>query len=81
MSEKLEKHLLEKMLRKRIIGGKHITYENILSSIPRHEIGNLKDAIHELLKKEFLVWYDRSRRAIQLNLDKLNEIKKYLADD
>ncbi len=78
MSEKLEKHLLEKMLRKRIIGGKHIQYENILSGIPRHEIGNLKIVVEELLKKGFLIWYDRGRKALQLNKEKLNEIKSFL---
>ena len=33
MDDKLEKNLLEKMLRKRIIGSKHIRYENIISCI------------------------------------------------
>ena len=61
--------------------GKHITYENILSSIPRHEIGNLKEVVNDLLKNKFLVWYDRSRKAIQLNKDKLNEIREYLMED
>jgi len=51
MSERLEIHLLEKMLRKRIIGSKHIRYENIVSGVASHEIGELKDAVDSLLKK------------------------------
>jgi len=81
MSEKLEKHLLEKMLRKRIIGSKHIRYDNIVSSVASHEIGELKDAIESLLKKGYLVWYDRSKKAIQLNKHKLKEIKAYFIND
>lgn len=81
MSEALEKHLLEKMLRKRLIGSNHIRYENILSSIPKHEIKNLKEAVESLLKKEYLVWYNKSKKAIQLNKYKLKEIKIYLASD
>ena len=81
MSEKLEKHLLEKMLRKRLIGSNHIRYENILSSIPPHEIKNLKEAIESLLKKGYLVWYNKSKKAIQLNKYKLKEIKIYLTTD
>ena len=67
MSERLEKHLLEKMLRKRIIGSKHIRYENIVSGVAFHEIGELKEAVKSLLKNGYLVWYDKSKKAIQLN--------------
>ena len=81
MSERLEKHLLEKMLRKRVIGNKHIRYENIIGSVPSHEIKNLKKAVESLLKKGYLVWYSKSKKAIQLNKYKLKEIKLYLMSD
>lgn len=81
MNENLEKYLLEKMLRKRIIGSKHIRYDNIVSGVPSHEICNLKDVVKELLKKGFLVWYNKSKKAIQLNKYKLQEIKEYLLQD
>lgn len=81
MSEILERHLLEKMLRKRIIGSKHIRYENIVSGVASHEIGELKDAVDSLLKKGYLVWYDRSKKAIQLNKNMLKEIKAYLLEN
>lgn len=78
MNKKLERHILEKMIRKRIIGSKHIQYDNIVKSIESHEIGNLKRVIKNLLKKGYLVWYDKSRKAIQLNKYKLKEIKEFL---
>lgn len=78
MSERLEKYLLEKMIRKRIIGSKHIQYENILSGVRSDEIGDLKEAVKILLKKGYLVWYDRGRKAIQINKYRLKEIKEYL---
>ena len=80
MSERLEKHLLEKMLRKRIIGSKHIRYENIVSGVASHEIGELKETVDSLLKKGYVVWYD-SKKAIQLNKHMLKEIKGYLLQD
>ena len=78
MSEKLEKYLLEKMLRKRIIGSKHIRYNHIVGGVPSHEIKNLKSAIEALLKKGYLAWYSKSKKAIQLNKHKLKEIKEYI---
>ena len=75
---KLEKYILEKMIRKRVIGSKHIQYDNILKSVESHKIGDLKKAIKNLLKKNYLIWYDRSRKAIQLNKYKLKEIKELL---
>jgi len=81
MGERLEKYLLEKMIRKRIIGAKHIQYENILSGIKSDETGNLKKVIKNLLKKGYLVWYDKGRKAIQLNKYKLKEIKEYLLEE
>ncbi len=74
----LQRHLLEKMLRKKIIGKKHIRLENILSSVPKHEIKNLKIAVEDLLKKDYLVWYNKNKRAIQLNLHKLKEIREFI---
>ncbi len=78
MNEILERHLLEKMLRKRVIGSKHIRFDNIVSSVPANEIKNLKKVIDSLLKKEYLVWYSKSKKAIQLNKYKLKEIKEYV---
>jgi len=81
MVDRLEKHLLERMLRKRVIGSKHIRYENIIGGVPQHEINDLKRAFDSLLKKGYLVWYSRSKKAVQLNKDKLKEIKMYLMED
>ena len=81
MSEQLEKYLLEKMLRKRIIGSKHIRYDNIISGVPAHEIKNLKTVVESLLKKGYLIWYSKSKKAIQLNKQKLKEIKEYILEN
>ena len=81
MDERLEKHLLEKMIRKRVIGSKHIRYENILSSVSVSDIGELKKVIENLLKKGYLVWYSKSKKAIQLNKHMLKEIKEYVLED
>ena len=60
-----------------VISSKHIRYDNTVSGVPAHELGELKEAIKSLLKREYLVWYDKSKKAIQLNKYKLKEIKEY----
>lgn len=74
----LQQKILMKLLKNRVLGSYHLRFETILSGVKRHEIGNLKQAIYSLLKKEFLVWYSRSKKAIQLNKDKLQEIREFL---
>ena len=36
---------------------------------------------NDLLKKDFLVWYSKSKKAIQLNKERLKEIKEYLISE
>ncbi len=74
----LQKKLLIKMLNNRVIGAKHIRFDTIVSNVASHEKGALKKEIENLLKKDFLVWYHKSKKAIQLNKYKLKEIREFL---
>ena len=67
-----------KLLKNRVLGSYHLRFETILSGVKRHEIGDLKQAIYDLLKKDFLVWYSKIKKDIQLNKDKLGEIREFL---
>ncbi len=77
----LQKKILIKMLNNRIIGSKHIRFDTIVSGISSHQKGDLKKEIENLLRKEFLVWYHKSRKAIQLNKYKLKEIREFLENN
>lgn len=74
----LQQKILMKLLKNKVLGSYHLRFETILSGVKRHEIGDLKKAIHDLLKKDLLVWYSKSKKAIQLNKDKLQEIREFL---
>ena len=74
----LQQKILMKLLKNKVLGSYHLRFETILSGVKRHEIGDLKKAIYGLLKKDFLVWYSKSKKAIQLNKEKLKEVREFL---
>jgi len=80
-SIRLQKHILERLLRKRVIGSHWLKIDTVLSGVRSDEIGELRGAIKDLLKRDFLVWYDRGREAIQLNKYLLKEIRAFLETD
>ncbi|MBL7100915.1 MAG: hypothetical protein ISS23_03100 [Nanoarchaeota archaeon] len=74
----LQQKILMKLLKNKVLGSYHLRFETILSGVKRHEIGELKEAIYELIKKDFLVWHSKSKKAIQLNKGRLREIREFL---
>jgi hypothetical protein len=76
----LQKKLLMKLLKNKVLGSYHIRIETMLHGFSRHEIGDLKMAAEDLLRKGFLIWYNKSNKAIQLNKDKLDEIREFLME-
>ena len=40
------------------------------SGFPSDQRGNVKKAIKKLIKKRFIIWYNRSKNAISLNKEK-----------
>ena len=51
------------------------------SGFPSHKYKEVKKAIHSLIKKGFIIWYNKSDKSIQLNKDKHIEIEKIIMDD
>ena len=74
----LQKKLIVKLLKNKVLGSYHIRIETMLHGFSRHEIGDLKRAAEDLLKKGFLIWHSKSKKAIQLNKERLNEIREFL---
>jgi len=76
----LQKKLLMKLLKNKVLGSYHLRFQTILHGFSRHEGGDLKRAVKDLLKKGYLMWYSKSKKAIQLNKEKLHEIREFLME-
>lgn len=67
--------VLKVMHSKLIYGKNHKKIETIMrSGFPKHIYGDVKKAIKSLIKKDYILWYDKSRKAIHLNKDRFSEI-------
>lgn len=73
--EETEIIILKKLKIKRVWGSKHLRLETILKSgWEPHEKGLVKKAIKSLIKKEYLLWAKKEKKALQLNKEKAKEI-------
>ena len=71
--------ILRKLVRHRIIGGKHTAIENLVKGMPRHVVGDAKKAVHELMKEGFLVGKPTSYGLqVSLNPEKIDEIMDFI---
>ncbi len=67
--------VLKVMHSRSVYGTHHKKIETIMKSgFPKHELKNIKNAIYSLIKKGFIVWYNKSKKDIQLNKNKAEEI-------
>ena len=77
----IKKIILRKLYRHRIIGGKHTAIENLTKSLPKHLIGDAKDAIDELIKEELILTKPTSYGLqVSLNPEKIDEIHKIIEE-
>ncbi|HLD04715.1 MAG TPA: hypothetical protein VJG90_03265, partial [Candidatus Nanoarchaeia archaeon] len=77
LSESLiQQEILTRLLRRRVFGAKHIGIDTIVHGVPSHERGALRREVENLLRKGYIVWYNRSKGALQLNLARLQEIEE-----
>ncbi len=69
------KHVLRKLFRHRVIGGKHTAFEHVMSGVPGHALGDLKKAAEELIKEGFILTKPTSYGLqISLNPEKMETI-------
>lgn len=69
------KIILRKLYRHRIIGGKHTAVENLTKGLPKHVVGDAKEAVSELIKAGFIIPKRTSYgMQVSLNPEKINEI-------
>lgn len=77
MLNEIEGKLLKRMYRLGLWKSKHIRLENLMrTGFPSHKLGEVKKAIQVLIQQGFVVYYSKSKRAVQLNHYKYQEIKE-----
>ena len=74
----IQRHILKKLYKIRAMGAKHFRIDNLVSGVPSHVRGTLKKEIENLIRKDYIRLYNRSKGALHLNLDKLPEILEFL---
>ena len=77
----LRKHILRKLFRHRVIGGKHTAFEHIMSGIPGHAFGEAKKVAEELIREGLILPKHTSYGLqISINPEKLDEILKMIEE-
>ena len=74
-----QKTILSKLLIENCTGKRHITEPNLLKGRPRHLHGELKDALKQLVKQNYVIKHSTEHdTAYNLNKNRLEEIKALL---
>ncbi|MEK6953190.1 MAG: hypothetical protein AABX29_09325 [Nanoarchaeota archaeon] len=75
----LKKSILRKLYRHRIIGGKHTAVEHLTKGLPKHIVGEAKEAVKELIKEGFILTKPTNYGLqVSLNPEKIDEIYKII---
>ena len=75
----IEKIILRKLYRRRVIGGKHTAIEHLTKGLPKHAAGEAKNAVKELIKEGFVLQKPTSYGLqVSLNPEKIDEITKII---
>ncbi len=77
----LDKVILRKLFRRRIIGAKHTAFEHVTAGIPKHFHGNAKDTAERLIKQGLILTKPTSYGLqISLNPERIEEIIELIED-
>ena len=77
--EQLKCFIVKKLFHHGYIGGRHTAAENLQKGLPSHFKGDVKDAVHELVREEILILKPTSYGLhVSLNPRKREEIDLYL---
>ena len=71
--------ILRKLYRHRIIGGKHTAIEHLTKGLPKHAVGEAKEAVIVLIKEGFLIQKQTSYGLqVSLNSDRIDDIARLI---
>ncbi|VVB81741.1 Uncharacterised protein [uncultured archaeon] len=75
--EKIKKNILKKLYANQAFSKGHLLYERLMSGIPSHLKGFVKEVLDDLIKEELVILYGKTNYgdAYQLNIKKLKEIE------
>ena len=75
----LNKIILRKLFRHRIIGGKHTAVEHLTKGLPKHLVGEAKKAVNELIKDGYILTKNTSYGLqVSLNPAKVDAIARII---
>ncbi len=78
--QSISRFILEKMYRNRIIGGRHISLEDLRTGCPSHERGNIEKTLKKLAKQNLVLQHPTSYgMQYALNPQRIDEIMKILS--
>ncbi|MBI4175769.1 MAG: hypothetical protein HY518_01060 [Candidatus Aenigmarchaeota archaeon] len=74
--------VLKALHSRRVYGKHHKSFDTIVRScsVGAHELGNVKGALHSLIRKGLVIWYDKGRKALQLNKKRSKEIMEIISN-
>ncbi|MBN1502699.1 hypothetical protein JW930_04080 [Candidatus Woesearchaeota archaeon] len=77
---RIMKNILKKLYSKQAFGKGHLLFERLQSGIPGHLKGFTKPVLSDLIRKELVLFYGKTKYgdAFQLNIKKLAEIEKII---
>ena len=76
-----KKIILRKLFRRRVIGGKHTAIEHLTKGLPKHVVGEAKNAANELIKERLIISKPTSYGLqVSLNPEKIDEISRIIEE-
>ena len=78
--ERIKRNIIKKLYSSKAFRKGHLLIETLKRGIPSHLIGYVEDVLKDLLKKELVIIYGKTkyRYAYQLNIKKLKEIEEVI---
>lgn len=78
---KIKKNIIKKLYANQAFVHGHLLFERLMSGIPPHLKGFVKDVLDELIKEEIVILYGKTKYgdAYQLNIKKLKEIEDFIS--
>ncbi len=79
MLNKYENILLKRLLSRKVIyPHHHIRAENLIGGVRPDEVGNMKKALHSLIKQQLVVYVKKGKSAVAIDRTRLQEIYKLI---
>ena len=82
LNGKIAYTILYKMFFQKIWKSNHIRFDNLKHcGFPKNKLGEVEKTIEGLIKLELIIYYNKSKKALQLNWNKRFEIMKIIEEE